>query len=325
MRDLRDLLGEKYFEKVPHLDIGLYILISAGTGLCGYLSHQSLLDAASSFLSLSSNQPSSNTTYETSFFSLLSFVYGLFSGQTFLFLYERQVNVQQELYGEIFALESILELSFISCQDAEMRAQMARAVQLYVQNEIYTPCDMTSPFEETGPFMMILNTIAQLGDQEVDVGDLAEAGKHLAEAQSRRSAVASQILPDVHNVFMLAQILAIVTSFLVFDFSEEASGREERRLLFGALLSFLSLTFMVTIDLADPLNGLYSFRPNLDKRLGLLAKHLRVLEKGDDPNFAPKSVQTLSKLGILSFASSSPRSSQPKKRRVGLFEFQRNA
>jgi hypothetical protein len=94
----------------------------------------------------------SSNIFETSFFSLLSFVYGLFSGQTFLFLYERQVNVLQELYAEVFALEILIQLTFATYADADLRAKMANALRSYVRSEIYDPAEMSSPFDEDGPY-----------------------------------------------------------------------------------------------------------------------------------------------------------------------------
>lgn len=286
--------------------------ISAFSGLTGWYLHRPVLDIASTFMSLSST----SNNFETSFFSLLSFVYGLFSGQTFLFLYERQVDILQELYSEIFALENLIQLTFVSCPDVELRSRMADSLQRYVRSEVYDPSDMTSPFDEKGPYMEILDTISLASDQSVVVTDLVEAAKHLADAQSRRSAVASQILPDVHYLFMLVQVMAIIISFLVFDYTEiNGGGEEERRLLFGALISFLTLTSIVLWDLSDPLHGLYSFRGNLDKRIGLLAKAFKAL-KSQDAAFIPKPVETLRKLGIVSFPSAGGSSKVTKKQRL---------
>ena len=57
-----------------------------------------------------------------------------------------------------------------------------------------------SPFTCEGTYMGILNILVAMQSQGVQVSGLVEACKQLADAQSRRSAVAAQILPVVHWV-----------------------------------------------------------------------------------------------------------------------------
>lgn len=42
---------------------------------------------------------------------------------------QRQMNIVQETYGEVFALELLVQQMFISCNDPEYRALMAIAVR----------------------------------------------------------------------------------------------------------------------------------------------------------------------------------------------------
>ncbi len=101
----------------------------------------------------------SETDYETNFFGLLSIVYSVFTGQTFLFLYERQMNIAQETYGEVFALELLVQQTFVACEDPEYRALMAMYVRQYMIEEVYNPADMESPFKCGGTYMNILSLL----------------------------------------------------------------------------------------------------------------------------------------------------------------------
>ena len=60
-----------------------------------------------------------------------------------------------------------------------------------------------SPFSNGSSYMGILGIISSMKRQGLPVAGLVEACKQLADAQSRRSAVAAQILPSVHWVSQL--------------------------------------------------------------------------------------------------------------------------
>ena len=51
---------------------------------------------------------------------------------------QRQMNIVQETYGEVFALELLVQQMFVSCDDPEYRALMALAVRCGVPQ----PCCM---------------------------------------------------------------------------------------------------------------------------------------------------------------------------------------
>ena len=57
--------------------------------------------------------------------------------------------------------------------------------------------------------MGILNILVAMQSQGVQVSGLVEACKQLADAQSRRSAVAAQILPVVHWVSLPPRCIAL--------------------------------------------------------------------------------------------------------------------
>ena len=72
--------------------------------------------------------------------------------------------------------------------------------------EVYNPSDARSPFTCEGSYMGILYILTAMQSNGVPVSGLVEACKQLADAQSRRGAVAAQILPVVHWVRKLALI-----------------------------------------------------------------------------------------------------------------------
>ena len=48
----------------------------------------------------------------------------------------------QELYGEVFSLELLVQQVFVCCDDASLRAKMAKSVKKYIAEELYNPVDM---------------------------------------------------------------------------------------------------------------------------------------------------------------------------------------
>ena len=76
----------------------------------------------------------------------------------------------------------------------------------YVDQELYNPIDMESPFSRRSSYMEILTIMRQIKAEGLPVQGLVEACKQLADAQSRRSAVAAQILPVVHWVRQLSDV-----------------------------------------------------------------------------------------------------------------------
>lgn len=44
-------------------------------------------------------------------------------------LVQRQVSIVQELFGEVFALELLVQRSFVACQEAGMRKRLAQATR----------------------------------------------------------------------------------------------------------------------------------------------------------------------------------------------------
>jgi len=309
------------------VSLARYIGVTGLTIMTGYFLHPNLLQLTAKALDLTGGMD--DTTFETSFFGLVSIVYGLFSGQTFLFLYERQVNIVQELYGEVFALELLLQQTFVACQEKELRCQMADSVREYLRTELYDPVDMESPFMQQSAYMRILNLILRMKREGIEVNGLREACEKLADAQSRRSAVAAQILPMAHWLFMHSMELIFVVTFLVFDAATVLANSDigleilndydsapERRVLFAALCALLALTGQVLHDLSDPLEDLYTFKPAMDSRLNYVAHLIASLEKMP-PYYVPASVSSLLELGMLQGMSESkqvPETASPIRR-----------
>lgn len=295
-------INEEAPDNNSQLFLVLYLGMSAISMVGGYALHPWLLQLTAMFWGV---RPS-DSNFETGFFGLLSIVYSVFSGQTFLFLYERQINIVQETYGEVFALELLVQQTFVACDDIETRRLMARSVRLYMKEELYNPRDMDSPFTPGSTYQGILKQMLKMQSQGHPVAGLVEAMKQLADAQSRRSAVAAQILPVVHWIFMHGMEIIFVFTFLVFDASElDAANPEtiqnvpsERRLFFGALFGLLALTTQVLKDLDDPVNGVYSFRQALDDRVKFLASMVAELESRP-AEYIPSSIAALEQLGLI--------------------------
>ncbi|GAX76283.1 hypothetical protein CEUSTIGMA_g3728.t1 [Chlamydomonas eustigma] len=220
------------------------------------------------------------------------------------------MNIAQETYGEVFALELLVQQMFVSCQDPEYRALMAMSVRQYMIEEVYNPSDSESPFTCGGAYMNILGLLVAMQNQGVPVTGMVDACKQLADAQSRRAAVAAQILPVLHWVFLHGMEVIFVACFLIFDasnidasvWSAPLTVPVERSLIFGALFGVLALNTLVLKDLDYPVSGLYAFRGSLDDRVSFLTSLLAELEK-KPPDHVPSSVMALKQLGLISSPS----------------------
>lgn len=249
-----------------------FLLFGTTTVLSSFLAHPFLIRLVKDVWQL---EPLDGDTggFETNVFSLLSILYAILFGNTFTFLYNRQERLVQELYEEVLCSEVLLEETFLAVHDSVERRQVVRVMREYVLHELYTPMDMNSPFMEGSPFLKLLKTIRALKHKHpeaVDIRGLLVACNRLAEAQSRRSAAACQVLPAFHWVFLYLIVGSLITIFLVF---EAASGSyTSRRLIFSALCGLLLITSAVLEDLASPLSGLYTFRDQLDNRLSHLCE-----------------------------------------------------
>ena len=51
------------------------------------------------------------------------------------------MNIVQETFAEVFALELLVQQMFISCNEPEYRALMAISVRQYMREEVYNPSD----------------------------------------------------------------------------------------------------------------------------------------------------------------------------------------
>jgi len=319
-----------FFDAIKHASSSLelagvarFLGVSIVCVLGAYSLHPTLLQAVADFWDL---KPGSDASFENSFFSLVGIIYGLLSGNTFLFLYERQVNIVQELYGEAFALELLLQQTFLAVDDPEVRAIMSKSCRRYIREEMYMPTEMSSPFTPDSAFVEIVGHVVEEQTLGLDVEGLKEAAQKLADAQSRRSAVAAQVLPGMHWVFLHTLEAIFLLCFLVFDATtgdELANGVTqmvavpERQLGFAALTGVLVLTSQVLHDLDSPVAGLYSFRRSLDLRLQYVIALLDQLE-GSARGFIPPELVTLQRLGLVgAFSSSAEMPSTAKPRRKG--------
>lgn len=256
-------------DKVAALLLGFFG-IGAAAVFASYTLHPRLIDLVIDGWHL--NPATEDTGFETNVFSLLSILYAILFGNTFTFLYTRQERLVQEMYEEALCLELVLEETFLADSRVEDRTMVVAELRKYVKNELYNPLDMHSPFQAGSPFTSIVRTVRRIGADGVEINGVMAACNRLAEAQSRRSAAASQILPLFHWVFLYLIMTSLIVTFLIF---EAADGSfESRRLIFAAMCGLLFMTSAALEDLAEPLTGLYTFRDQLDARLKYVCQAL---------------------------------------------------
>eukprot|EP00798_Chlamydomonas_sp_ICE-L_P006320 gene6320-2943_t len=270
----------------------LYTGLVTGSVIGAYYAHPTLLRLIHEAL------PTMNgdSGFVTTFLSLVSILYALLASNTFIFCYERQTNIIQELYAEAYAIEMILMQTLGSVTDnKDIRVGMARCVKRYIVEEMFFPEEMESPYVCDGAFMEILDTVEEAKGAGVNVSTMFKEANVLARAQSRRSAVAAGIMPSLHWMFLHTMELIFVATFLVFDASITDTVAKDHQLAFATLMGLLMLTAIVLNDLGQTSDGLYTFRGALDERLNYAKTMLGWLE-GMPESYVPARIRTLQRL-----------------------------
>lgn len=121
------------------------------------------------------------------------------------------------------------------------RAERTDLCRRYTDEEIQAR-DIDSPFRVDGPVVGLFNALLMLREKEdKNVSKMISSVEMLAEANSERGALSSQLLPALHWVLLTALSGLILVAFLLYD-SDFSGTVEENRIIFAVLAAaFLSV------------------------------------------------------------------------------------
>ncbi|KAK9808341.1 hypothetical protein WJX73_003840 [Symbiochloris irregularis] len=242
--------------------LGKFFFITGTATTTAWFAHPQLLNIAAHVLHLDFKD--SVTAFQTSFFSFLSLVFAIYSGNTMAFLYDRQKEMVKMLYAETMALEELLEEA-VNTLGPDARDILAQ-IRLYIDEEIFAPENQTPPLGDGCALSAIRSKARNYRRAGTDVGDILHASQRLAHAQSERQATACRLLPPVHWALLYTIGMLFVSTFILFETGGSFSN-EGRHILFTVLCGLMSFVLCALRDLADPAEGVYNATALLGDRL----------------------------------------------------------
>lgn len=251
-----------------------FFLISGAATATAWYAHPQLLDIAAHVLNLDFKD--NVTAFQTSFFSFLSLVFAIYSGNTMAFLYDRQKEVVKNLYAECMALEELLEEA-VNTLGPDARDILTQ-VRVYIDQEMYQPENQSPPLGEGHALAAIRAKARNYRRAGTDVGEILQASQRLAHAQSARQATACRLLPPVHWALLYTIGALFVSTFILFETGGSFSN-EGRHILFTVLCGLMSFVLVALRDLADPQEGVYNATALLAERLSYIVSMLNKYEK----------------------------------------------
>lgn len=251
-----------------------FFFITGAATTTAWFSHPYLLNLAAHVLHLDFKD--SVTAFQTSFFSFLSLVFAIYSGNTMAFLYERQKAMVQNLYAECMALEELLEES-VNTLGPDARDILAQ-IRVYIDTEIYCPENQSPPLGDGYALSIIRSKARNYRRAGTDVGEILQASQRLAHAQSDRQATACRLLPPVHWALLYTIGSLFVSTFILFETGGSFSN-EGRHILFTVLCGLMSFVLVALRDLADPAEGVYNATALLETRLSYVKMMLDKYQK----------------------------------------------
>lgn len=283
MQALREQVQSSYYRVAPNTawspmrsaqSLSKFFVITGFATTTAWFSHPYLLNLAAHVLHLDFKD--SVTAFQTSFFSFLSLVFAIYSGNTMAFLYERQKAMVQNLYAECMALEELLEES-VNTLGPDARDILAQ-IRVYIDTEIYSPENQSPPLGDGYALSIIRSKARNYRRAGTDVGEILQASQRLAHAQSERQATACRLLPPVHWALLYTIGSLFVSTFILFETGGSFSN-EGRHILFTVLCGLMSFVLVALRDLADPAEGVYNATALLETRLSYVKMMLDKYQK----------------------------------------------
>lgn len=269
--DLAPVLGSSRYQGVKTLF--RYTFLTGLAGTTAWFAHPYLLDIVGYVLDLNWRE-SSVTPFQNSFFSVLSLLFAIFSGNSMGFLYDRQRQMVQQFYTEIGALEEVMEEAAFALGDEAYT--VLNQCRKYIDQEIRGPSNQLPPLEDGLALNVIRSETRRYGEKGLDTDPVMAATMKLAEAQSARQANSLQALPFVHWALLYIIAVTFVLTLLLLEAGGNFSD-EGRHVLFSATSALMTFVLMVISDLSNSSDGIYAATASMEQRLAythrMLARH----------------------------------------------------
>lgn len=253
-----------------------YLVLTAGAGWLSWEAHPYLVDFAAIAFKLDYKE-SMVSPFQNSFFSVLSLLFAIFSGNTSAFLYERQKALVQQFYDEINLLEEVVEEAVFALGDESY--SILRQANKYIDQEIRAPNNQLPPLEDGLALNIIRTEARRYRRQGADVSGIMDATLKLAQSQNMRQAAALRALPLVHWILLYTIAITFVLTLVLLEPGGTFST-EGRQLLFTVLTMLMTLTLKVIADLSMPERGIYSSTASMEERLEftqrMFDRHMRL-------------------------------------------------
>lgn len=253
-----------------------YLAITGAVGFGAWTLHPWLVESISDVFKLDFKD-STVTPLQNSFFSELSLLFSIFSGNTMAFLYNRQKDLVAQFYEEISILEEVMEEAAYALGDEAFG--ILRQVRKYIDQEIRSEINQLPPFEDGLALSAIRSEARRFRDKGATVDGLMEATLKLAQSQNMRQAASLRALPFVHWALLYILGITFVLTLVLLEPGGSFSS-EGRQLLFTVLSAMMAFVLMVISDLADPSEGVYSSASAMEERLEatdrMLERHQRL-------------------------------------------------
>jgi hypothetical protein len=107
----------------------------------------------------------------------------------------------------------------------------------YIDDEIQAR-DIDSPFRVDGAIIGLFNALLTLREEGKGITKMIASVEMLAQANSRRGALASALLPPLHWVMLASLAMLLLSAFLLFD-SDFSNPVGENRIIFAVLAATL--------------------------------------------------------------------------------------
>ena len=117
----------------------------------------------------------------------------------------------------------------------------------YIDDEIQAR-DIDSPFRVDGAIMGLFNALLTLREEGKGINKMIASVEMLAQANSRRGALASALLPPLHWVMLASLAMLLLSAFLLFD-SDFSNPVGENRKIFAVLSATLVTILQVLIQM----------------------------------------------------------------------------
>lgn len=234
-------------------------------GLTAFVLHPKLVIFAADVFRLDWNADVSG--FQTSFFSILSLLFAIFSGNSMGFLYDRQRQLVLQFYDEVNYLEQVVEEASYALGKFGEANSILMQCRKYIDQEIRATNNQLPPLED-GLALSVIRTEARRFKKQLgaETKGIMEATSKLSNAQNMRQASSLRALPFVHWSLLYIIAITFCLTLVILEPGKSFSS-EGRHLLFTVLCTLMTFVLLVIGDLARPEDGVYSSAAVMEQRL----------------------------------------------------------